>query len=92
MRRRSRRTNPDRASWMKVVVKLYGTLGQQFPGYQPSQGIEVDLPEGATVRDLLAHLRLPERAIVIVEGRVLPADAGLQGDAPVSVFQPIGGG
>lgn len=74
------------------MVKLYGTLGQQFSGYQPSQGIEMDLPEGATVRDMLAHLGLPERAIVIVEGRVLPADARLQSDAPVSIFQPIGGG
>ncbi len=77
---------------MRVVVKLYGTLGQTFPGYQPSRGIEVNLPEEATVRDLLAHLGLPERAIVIVGGRVLPADAGLQNNAPVSIFQPIGGG
>jgi len=38
---------------MKMRVKLYGTLSQSFPGYQHSQGIEVEIPDGATVKDLL---------------------------------------
>jgi hypothetical protein len=41
---------------VKLKVKLYGTLSQQFPGYQHSQGIEVEIPEGVTAKDLLGRL------------------------------------
>ena len=79
---------------MKVRVKLYGTLSQRFPGYQHSQGMEVELPEGATVRDLLALLEISEsqEAVVIMEGRVLKADDEMPCGVPVGVFQSIRGG
>ncbi len=79
---------------MKVQVRLYGTLSQRFPNYQLSQGIEVEIPDGATAKDLLALLEIPEsqRAVVVVEGRVLKADDELPGRVPVSVLQAIGGG
>jgi sulfur carrier protein ThiS len=79
---------------MKVKVKLYGTLSERFPGYQPSQGIEVELPNGATAQDLLAHLEIPEsqRAVVIVEGRTLKADDKIRHRVPVIILQAIGGG
>jgi sulfur carrier protein ThiS len=77
-----------------VRVKLYGTYSQRFPGYQHSQGMEVDIPDGATVNDLLAHLEISESrgAVVIVEGRVLKADDKMRCGVPVSVLQAIGGG
>ena len=79
---------------MEVRVKLYGTYSQRFPGYQHSQGIEVDIPDGATVKDLLALLEISESqgAVVIVEGRVLKADDKMQSGVPVNVLQAIGGG
>jgi sulfur carrier protein ThiS len=79
---------------MKVKVKLYGTLSQRFPGYQPSQGIEVEIPDGATAKDLLAHLEIPasQRAVVIVGGRILKADDEIPGGVPINVVQAIGGG
>jgi sulfur carrier protein ThiS len=79
---------------MKVRVKLYGTLSQRFPGYQHSQGIEVEIPDGATVEDLVALLQISESqgAVVIVEGRILKADDKVQRGAPVNVLQAIGGG
>jgi sulfur carrier protein ThiS len=79
---------------MKVRVKLYGTLSQRFPGYQHSQGVEVEIPDGATVNDLLAHLEISEsqEAVVIMEGRVLKADNKMQCGAQVSVLQAIQGG
>ena len=79
---------------MKVRVKLYGTLSQHFPGYQPSQGIEVEIPDGATARDLLALLEIPESqgAVIVAEGRVLGADDRIQCGVPVSVLQVIHGG
>jgi sulfur carrier protein ThiS len=79
---------------MKVKVKLYGTLRQPFPGYQHSQGIEVEIPDGATVEDLLTLLEIPESrgAVVIMEGRVLKADDKMRRGVPVNVFQTIQGG
>jgi sulfur carrier protein ThiS len=79
---------------MKVRVKLYGTLSQRFPGYRHSQGMEVEVPDGATVNDLLALLEISESqgAVVIVEGRVLKADDKMRCGVPVNVFQTIHGG
>jgi molybdopterin synthase sulfur carrier subunit len=77
---------------MNVKVKLYGTL--RFPGYQPSQGIEVEIPDGTTVKGLLALLEISEsqRAVVIVEGRILKMDDEIRRGVPVSVLQAIHGG
>jgi sulfur carrier protein ThiS len=79
---------------MKTRVRLYGTLSQRFPGYQHSQGIEVEIPEGATVQDLLALLEISESqgAVVIAEGRILKADDKIQCRAQVDIFQSIRGG
>jgi sulfur carrier protein ThiS len=79
---------------MKVRVKLFGTYSQRFPGYQHSQGVEVDIPEGATVKDLLALLEISESpgAVVIMEGRILKADDKVRWGVPVNVLQAIHGG
>ena len=79
---------------MKLRIKLYGTLSQRFPGYQHSQGVEVEIPDGATVKDLLALLEISESrgAAVIAEGRILKADDKMQPGVPVNVLQAIGGG
>jgi sulfur carrier protein ThiS len=79
---------------MKVKVKLYGTLGQRFPDYQHSQGIEVEIPDGATVKDLLTLLGISEsqRAVVIVEGRIQEAEGKIRRGVPVYVLQAIHGG
>jgi sulfur carrier protein ThiS len=79
---------------MKVRVRLFGTLGERFPGYRPTQGVEVEIPDRATVKDLLTHLGIPEsqRPTVIVEGRILKADDRMQDGVPVSIMQTISGG
>jgi sulfur carrier protein ThiS len=79
---------------MKVRVRLFGTLSQGFPGYQHSQGMKVEIPEGATVKDLLALLEISESqgAVVIAEGRILKAGDKLRRGVPVSILQTISGG
>ena len=79
---------------MKVRVKLYGTLSQRFPGYRHSEGLEVELPEGATVKDLLALLETSESQgiAVIAKDRILKADDKIQSGVPVNVLQAIYGG
>jgi sulfur carrier protein ThiS len=79
---------------MKVRVNLYGTFRQRFPGYQHAQGVEVEIPKGATAKDLLALLEIPKSqgAVVIIEGRILKADDEIRRGAPVTVCQAIRGG
>ena len=79
---------------MKVRVKLYGTLGQRVPDYQPLQGMQVEIPDGATAKDLLVLLEIPESqgAVIVAEGRALRADDRIQCGVPVAVFQTISGG
>ena len=79
---------------MKLRVKLYGTLSQRFPGYQHSQGIEVEIPDGATVKDLLALLEISKSqgAVVAMEGRILKAYDKMRYGVSVHVLQAIHGG
>jgi sulfur carrier protein ThiS len=79
---------------MKVRVKLFGTLSQAVPDYQPGQGIEVELPGAATVRDLLELLGLLESqgVVIMAEARILKDDAVIQGEVPLNVMQTISGG
>ena len=79
---------------MKVQVRLFGTLSQGFPDYQPSQGIEVEISEGMTVRELLDRLGLSQSpgTVVIAEGRILKETDRIQGEVPLNVMQAIAGG
>jgi sulfur carrier protein ThiS len=79
---------------MKVRAKLYGTLRDRLTGDRHSQGIEVELPDGATAQDLLAVLEIPEAwgAVVVMEGRILKPDDKMENGAGVNVFQAIHGG
>ena len=79
---------------MKMRVKLYGALSQRFPDYQHSRGIEVEIPDGATVKDLLALPEISESqgAVVALEGRILKVDDTIRGGVPVNIYQPLSGG
>ena len=79
---------------MRIKAKLYGTLSGRFPGYQHAQGIEVEIPDGATVKDLLARLEISESkgAVVAMEGRILKGDDTIRRGVPVHVFNAIHGG
>jgi len=79
---------------MKLRVKLYGTLSQRFPGYRHSQGIEVEIPDGATVKDLFALLEISKSqgAVVAMEGRILKAYDKMRFGVIVHVLQAIHGG
>ena len=79
---------------MKVKIKLYGTLRQSFPDYRHEDGIEVEIPDGARVKDLLAHLEISESrgGIVAMEGRIMKPDDKLSDGASVNILQPVFGG
>jgi sulfur carrier protein ThiS len=79
---------------MNVRVMLYGTFGRLFEGYDHTHGLMVEIPDRATVADLLTSLKIPNRrgAVTIMEGRVLDSDEKLRDGNVVKVFQKIAGG
>jgi sulfur carrier protein ThiS len=79
---------------VKVKVKLFGTLGQNISGYKQSQEIEFEIPNGATVKDLLDQLKISasQGAIIIAEGKVLKSDDVIQDGDLLNVMQAIRGG
>ena len=79
---------------MRVRVQLYGTLSRRVPGYEHSRGIEMELAEGATVKDLLALLNISESqgAVVTINGRIRKADDKIPGGVHARVFQSVHGG
>ncbi len=79
---------------MNVRVKLFGLLPRRFPGYDPEKGLEVDLPPGARVKDLLTRLGISkeEGGIVAINDQVQKAEAEVGEGAVLHVFHPIVGG
>ena len=79
---------------MKIRVILFGTLRKSFSDHDPVHGMEIEIPEGSTVGDLIAHIDLPAKkfGLVSVDGHLAKAGNRLQENAVVRVFQPIFGG
>ncbi|MGA6924148.1 MAG: hypothetical protein WBY88_00625 [Desulfosarcina sp.] len=79
---------------MRVQIKLLGTLPSHFPGSYPASGIEVELPDNASVADMVATTGIPEArlGIVTVNGRLAKAADSIPDNAEVKLFQKIAGG
>jgi len=79
---------------MKIRVRLFGTLGRNFPDHEPATGFEIEIVEKAKVGDLLLHLKIAESqgAVVALNGRIMKPDDILHGGAVVHVFQSVFGG
>lgn len=79
---------------MKIRVKLFGTLPQRYPDYDSSQGLEVEIPEGARVKDLLARLEISasDGGLVAIDNLVVQHDHELEAGVSVRIFQRAFGG
>ena len=79
---------------MKIQVRLFGTLSKRYPGYDPAEGLEVELTDRARVGDLLARLGLGEgnKAVVSVDSVIRGPQDGLYEGAVVHVLQAVYGG
>jgi|APSaa5957512622_1039677.scaffolds.fasta_scaffold20360_3 sulfur carrier protein ThiS len=79
---------------MNITVTLFGTLGQHLPGDNRTQGMDVDIPDGTRMKDLLAHLgmRAPKGVIAASEGRLLKEEDELENGSSVQIFQSVFGG
>lgn len=79
---------------MKVRVKLFGTLPQRYPGYDSSQGLVVEVPDGAKVKNLLTRLGIyaSDGGLVAVDNLVVQKDDVLKEGVSVRIFQSAFGG
>jgi molybdopterin converting factor small subunit len=79
---------------MRVEVRLYATLRQYLPGIKVGKSHSLALPDGATVADMLAELRVPidDTKQAFVNGHSVELDHVLNDGDSIGVFPPIGGG
>jgi hypothetical protein len=79
---------------MKIRVKLFGTLRQYVPDYDPEYGLEIEIPDGAKVQDLLARLEISESntPIIAIDNRIAKIDDELMEGSWVNLIQRAFGG
>jgi sulfur carrier protein ThiS len=78
---------------MKVLVKLHGETKRHVKGLV-GDSIEADLPDGATVVEMLSHLGVADEDVwmsAVNKTVVKPEHVLADGDS-VEVFAPIQGG
>lgn len=83
-----------RAHTVKIEVRLFANLADYLP--RPARGAAaiVDLPEGASVAELVERLALPAELprLLLVNGREVTLDHSLDAGDVVSIFPPLAGG
>ena len=79
---------------MKVQVRLYAALVRLVPGATAGTPLEVDLPEGSTLAELVAaiHLPAPEVKVIFANGRAREMSYTLAPGDRVGIFPLVGGG
>jgi molybdopterin converting factor small subunit len=79
---------------MRVTVKLFATLARFSSAIPPGTPFEINLPESATVQDLVDQLGIPseETKISFVNGLIRDLGWVLKQADEVGIFPPIGGG
>ena len=79
---------------LRLTIKLYGTLCRSFDAYDHMSGLEVDIPEEASIHDLLDCLNLSSERLgmIYMDGKLLNKKSPLKDGAQIKIFQPISGG
>jgi sulfur-carrier protein len=79
---------------MPLQVFLYASLRRFVPGYNPYEGLLLEVPPGTAVTEIISRLGLPpgEVTIIMVNGLRKAADFLLEGQERLGLFPPIGGG
>jgi len=83
---------------MKVVFKLFATLTDLLPPERTGNAVELELPPGTTVQEIIDRYRVPPKSahLVLVNGVFVPpggrAGRQLQENDELAVWPPIAGG
>ncbi|MGI5997570.1 MAG: MoaD/ThiS family protein [Lutispora sp.] len=72
-----------------VKVRLFATLRENR-----DKEIIIELPDGATLLDVVKHLNIPkeEASLLLINGVFAKLDKALEDNDTVSIFPPVGGG
>lgn len=77
-----------------IHVRIFATLRRHYPHLGIGEAMPVEMPDGATVGQLMNHLQLPldHVKVVFVNGIARGQDHPLVDGDEVGVFPPVGGG
>ncbi len=79
---------------MPLQIFLNASLRRFVPGYNPYEGISLEVPPRTPVSLIISRLGLPpeEVTLIMVNGLRKGTDFVLEGDERLGLFPPIGGG
>jgi molybdopterin converting factor small subunit len=79
---------------MKVDVRLFATLQPYLPAGARGDCVSLDLPAGATVRDVVESLKIPSdvACLTVVNGVDATPDQVLSSGDELAMFPPLAGG
>lgn len=79
---------------MRVTVKLFATLVRFKDGSRFGKPFDVELQDGALVKDLIDYLRIPpeETHVVFINNIIEEHTTPLKDGDIVGMFPPVGGG
>ena len=83
---------------VNIEVKLYADLMQYLPPHAKQQGVMVEMPEGASIYDLMDRFHVPrdQAHLVICNGLFIPpsqrANYRLQNEDVIALWPPVAGG
>ena len=79
---------------IKVQVRLYAALVRLVPGATAGTPLEVALPEGSTLAELVAAIPLPDQEVKVIfaNGRAREMSYTLGPGDRVGLFPLVGGG
>ena len=79
---------------MKIRLKLIATYRELLPPGTQGNKIEIEIPEGAQVSDVMAQFNVPQddSSVIVVNGLTVPLSTVLADGDEVSAFSAIAGG
>ncbi len=79
---------------MKIEVRFFATLQPYLPAGAHGDCVSLDLPPGATVRDVVEFLKIPGElaCLTVVNGRDADPDQVLAPGDELAMFPPLAGG
>ncbi|RLB87996.1 MAG: hypothetical protein DRH26_14460 [Deltaproteobacteria bacterium] len=79
---------------MQLNIKLYGTLSRSFDEYDHLSGMDITLPEGSSINDLLVYLNILSKRVgmILMNDSPVQKDTQIKNEAQIKILQPIAGG
>ncbi len=79
---------------MRVRVKLIATYRQLLPPEANGNTIEIDVPAGSTIADILGSFGVPldSSSVILLNGRHTPLNTSVQEGDEIAAFSAVAGG